>query len=250
MKKVQMFSLVGAVAGLGLAAGLLWGQQAAPPRPPRPTILPLTSEELAAIPLVPPRAGKSVKKTLFDGKTLKGWDGSPDWWSVNQGAIVGKSDGKQPTSFLYTKDSYSDFRLTLSSQMVESENHAGVCLWGEVVAEGANKWNTRGPLVMFPKPEMWDYIVGNFLRVYYTTTEKVTSQHEWIKVEILAQGNRVRSAFNGVQVMEWREPDPSRLKIAPIGVQLHGWTGPQEVRYKDIVVETFPKEDRLITLKR
>ena len=210
----------------------------------------MTAAELAAIPIVPPRAGTSVTKTLFDGKTLDGWDGSPDWWSVGEGAIIGKSKDKVPTSFLYTKDTYSDFRLTLSSQMVESENHAGVCLWGEVVAQGANKWTTRGPLVMFPKPEMWDYITGNFLRVYYTTTEKVTSQHEWIKVEILAQGNRVRSAFNGVEVMEWREADPHRIKVAPIGVQLHGFNGPQEVRYKDIVVETFPKEDRLITLKR
>ena len=236
MKKMAALSFV----GLFVASGFLFGQQTSPS---------LTVAQLAAIPIVPPRAGVSVKKTLFDGKTLNGWDGSPEWWSVDQGAIVGKSTGKVPTSFLYAKDTYTDFRLTLSSQMVESENHAGVCLWGTVTAEGDNKWTTRGPLVMFPKPEMWDYINARFHPVFYTTTEKVTSQHEWIKVEILAQGNRVRSAFNGVQVMEWREADPNLVKVAPIGVQLHGWNGPQEVRYKDIVIETFPKEDRLITLK-
>ena len=97
---------------------------------------------------------------------------------------------------------------------------------------------------------MWDYIDRQGLRVYRPTREKVTSQYEWVKVEVLAQGNRVRTAFNGVPVMEWREADASRIKEGPIGVQLHPWTGPQEVRYKDIVVETFPKEDKLITLKR
>jgi predicted alpha/beta-fold hydrolase len=86
--------------------------------------------------------------------------------------------------------------------------------------------------------------------VYRTTTEKVTSQHEWVKVEILAKGNRVRTAMNGVQVMEWREPDPNRIKVGPIGVQLHGFNGTQEVLYKDIVVETFPREDRLTTLSK
>ena len=176
------------------AAGLLWSQQAT--APPRPPVVPFTAAEVAAIPLVPQHKGKTVKKTLFDGKTLNGWNGSPDYWSVADGAIVGKSTGRIPTTFLFTKDNYTDFRLTLSSKMVESENHAGVAFWGQVLEEGANKWNTRGPLVIFPIPSMWDYIEARALRVYYLTEEKVTSQHEWIKVEILAQGNRVRSAFN------------------------------------------------------
>ena len=64
------------------------------------------------------------------------------------------------------------------------------------------------------------------------------------------EDNRVRSAFIGVEVMEWREADRSRVKEGPIGVQLHFWNGPQEVLYKDIMVETFPKVDRLITVKR
>jgi hypothetical protein len=231
-------------------AGLLWRQQATSPPPPRPPVVPFTAAEVEAIPLVPQHAGKSVKKTLFDGKTLKGWNGSPDYWSVVDGAIVGKSTGRVPTTFLFTKDNYTDFRLTLSSKMVESENHAGVCFWGQVLEEGANKWNTRGPLVIFPIPSMWDYIEARALRVYYLTEEKVTSQHEWIKVEILAQGNRVRSAFNGVQIMEWREPDPNRIKVGPIGLQLHGFNGVQQVLYKDVVLETFPREDRLITVKK
>ena len=91
--------------------------------------------------------------------------------------------------------------------------------------------------------------ISNRDRVLKTTTAKVTSQHDWIQVEILAQGNRVRTAFNGVQVMEWREANPARVKAGPIGVQLHAWPGPQEVLYKDIVIETFPKESRLMTLK-
>ncbi len=249
MKRGTLFGLIGALAGLGTAAGLLWSQQGTP-EAPRPRTPPFTLAELEGITLVPPRNGKSVTKTLFDGKTLDGWQGNPDCWSVADGAIVGKFHDRVPTSFLFTKERYSDFRLTLSSKMVESENHAGVCFWGEIAERGENKWYTRGPLVIFPNPSMWDYNDGKGLRVYRPTTQKVTSQHEWVDVEILAQGNRVRAAFNGVQVMEWREPDPSRIKEGPIGVQLHSWQGPQEVLYKDIVIETFPKEDRLITLKR
>ena len=230
---------------LGFTAILLCGQQAAPPR-----TIPYTLAELEAIPLMPARTGTTVKKALFDGKTLDGWQGNPDWWSVRDGAIVGKFNDKVPTSFLFTKDNYSDFRLTLSSKMMESENHAGVCFWGEIAEKGENKWYTHGPLVIFPNPSMWDYNDGKGLRVYKPTLEKVTSQHEWVQVEILAVGNRVRAAFNGVEILEWREADRSRIKEGPIGVQLHAWTGPQEVLYKDIVVETFPKLDRLMSVKQ
>ena len=225
--------------------------QSPTPAPPRPPTPPLTATELDAIPMTPPRPGKSVTRKIFDGKTLNGWHGNPAWWSVADGAIVGKSEGKVPTSFLFSEVRYSDFRLTLLSRMTESENHAGVCFWSEITEqpERDNKWYTHGPLVMFPKPGMWDYIDAKGIRVFRMTNETVTSQHEWIKVEILAQGNRVRTALNGVAVMDWRESDPARVKEAPIGLQLHSWTGTQEVLYKDVVVETFPKQDKLITLK-
>ena len=226
---------------------LLWCQQPTPPaRKPTP---PLTAAELDAIPLAPPRSSQSVSKSLFDGKTLNGWKGNPHWWSVQDGEIMGKFADKVPTSFLFTTENYSDFRLTLSSKMVESDNHAGVCFWGEIATQRENPWYTHGPLVIFPNPGMWDYNEATGLRVFRPTTEKVTSQHEWVQVEILAQGNRVRSAFNGIEVMEWREPVPSRIKVGPIGLQLHAWTGPQEVRYKDVVIETFPKDPRLTTVK-
>src|SRR4051794_19744786 len=95
-----------------LVAVFLHGQSTAPSSPAAPSRI-YTAEELEAIPLLPPRAGKSVKKALFDGKTLNGWEGNMDWWSVKDGAIVGKFDSKVPTSFLFTKEHFSDFRLTL-----------------------------------------------------------------------------------------------------------------------------------------
>jgi Domain of Unknown Function (DUF1080) len=250
MKKLPLFWGIAGVACLCLAAGSLIGQQNAAPAPPRAPTPPYTAAELDAIPIVPPGAGVRVKKKLFDGNTLDGWQGNLAWWSVEDGAIVGKFNDKVPTSFLFTKDNYSDFRLTLSSKMVESENHAGVCFWGEIAEQGDNKWYTHGPLVIFPHPSMWDYNDAKGLRVFRPPVEKVPEQHDWVKVEILAQGNRVRAAFNGVEVLEWREANPARIKEGPIGVQLHAWKGPQEVRYKDIELETFPKDDRLITAGR
>ena len=36
-------------------------------------------------------------KSLFDGKTLKGWEGNPAFWSVKDGAITGQTTAENPT---------------------------------------------------------------------------------------------------------------------------------------------------------
>ena len=52
-------------------------------------------------------ASAYAEKNLFDGKTLKGWDGDPKFWSVKDGAIVGQTSKENPTkgnTFIICKD--------------------------------------------------------------------------------------------------------------------------------------------------
>ncbi len=213
-----------------------------------------------AAPVIPPRQGRSETETLFGGTSLGGFDGNPDWWTMKDGMISAKSSDKVPTNFLIGRKNYSDFRLTLWSKVVESDNHAGVAFWGapavQASADGGptNYWAYKGLLVIFPGLGMWDYTTtpGHGIKtdlVSKDQAKQIAPQHDWIQVEILVQGNRVRAAFNGVQVIDYREPDPARRQDGPIALQLHGYSKPQEVLYKDVVIETFPKEDRLLTLK-
>lgn len=217
---------------------------AAPGAEPPPTLT-------GPAPLLPPRSGETERVDYSQAQTFDGWEGDPTYWSVKDGVFSAKGE-KVPSTFLLTQKAYSDFRLTLRSQMVVSENHAGVCLWGERPIGIHNQWSYKGPLVIFPGLSLWDYRTNRNIPidpVGKALAKKITSQHDWIQVEILAQGNRLRVAYNGQQVLDWREPDPSSLKTGPIGLQLHGYTKPQEVAYKDVVIESFPKEDRLITVK-
>ncbi len=36
-------------------------------------------------------------QSLFDGKSLKGWDGNPDHWRVQDGVILGENTKEKPT---------------------------------------------------------------------------------------------------------------------------------------------------------
>jgi Domain of Unknown Function (DUF1080) len=202
-------------------------------------------------PVVPPREGKSETIVLFDGKTLDGWVGHDKHWSVVDGTIVGKNKDAVPVStYLLTKKNYSDFRLTAKVKLVESEMHSGIAFWGRIAPEQKDPFTYAGHLVMFPSGwGMYDLYGRNGLPVDPNPAKKVGKQHDWNDLEILAQGNRVRVAVNGTQVIDWRDPEPNRIKEGPIGLQLHSNKVPQEVQFKDLKLETFPKDDKLVTVK-
>jgi hypothetical protein len=241
---MRRFAILLAVLVVGTAAAQeKKGPAKAPPKP---------------APVVPPRQGQSETIHLFDGKTLDGWEGYPDLWSVKGGVIVARNDKPLKFStYLLTKDKYTDFRLTLAAKLAESEMHSGVCFWGEVRPSVSKdppadrtEYTYAGHLVMFPSNwGMYDLFGRNGLPVSGAPAKKVGKQHDWNDIELLAQGNRVRVAVNGTAVVDWRDPEPDRIKAGPIGLQLHSNTVPQEVQIKGLVLETFPKADRLLTVK-
>ncbi len=65
----------------------------------------------------PLTAEESSFESLFNGKDLTGWDGLSQFWSVENGAIVGQtSESNQPkdkknTFLIYRGDSFDDFEL-------------------------------------------------------------------------------------------------------------------------------------------
>jgi hypothetical protein len=221
-------------------------------------VLQSSAEEKKGPVVVPPREGETKKIDLFDGKDLKGWQGYDDLWSVKDGEIVGHNDKPLKFStYLLTHDKYSDFRLIFSTKLVQSEMHSGIAFWGQVkpdVSKDPGKDRTKytyaGHLVMFPTGYgLYDLFGREGLPVDGRPAQKVGKQHDWNDVEILAQGNRIRVAINGAPVVDWRDPEPKRIKEGPIGLQLHANTVPQEVRFKGLKLETFPKEDKLLTVK-
>jgi hypothetical protein len=201
-------------------------------------------------PIVPPRQGKSEVLRLFNGKDLEGWEGHENLWSVKDGVIIAKN--KEPikvSTYLLTKRKFTDFRLTLSTKLVQSEMHSGVAFWGRMAPEQGDKYTYAGHLVMFPSGwGMFDLYGRNSLPVDGGPAKKVGKQHDWNDIEILAQGNRVRVAVNGVKVVDWRDPEPERILEGPIGLQLHSNKVPQEVQFRDLMLTTFP-EGQMITVK-
>ncbi|GAG22114.1 unnamed protein product, partial [marine sediment metagenome] len=56
-------------------------------------------------------------ESIFDGKTLDGWDGNPKFWRVEDGAITGQTTEENPTDgntfIIWRHGETTDFELKL-----------------------------------------------------------------------------------------------------------------------------------------
>ena len=89
--------------------------------------------------------------SMFDGKTLKGWDGPTDLWRVEDGAIVVQSKADPPTGsvyLLYTGSQPKDFEFKWEVKLEGTGANSGVMFrafkLGEVPDRPRSKWETRG----------------------------------------------------------------------------------------------------------
>jgi hypothetical protein len=63
---------------------------------------------------------------IFDGKTLEGWDGNPDFWSVKDGAITGQTTAEKPTKgntfIIWRKGEVDDFELKCQYKIINGNS--------------------------------------------------------------------------------------------------------------------------------
>jgi Domain of Unknown Function (DUF1080) len=186
--------------------------------------------------------------SLFDGKTLMGWEQNTTTklWSVVDGVIDGK--GTTGGQLLMTQGDYGDFRIVVSSNMVAvgKTGHLGICFWGGRTPVGAYN-NCK--LIIPPGGNTWDYSLGTGLKGV-TKVGTATVDPTWNTTEIvcfLAKGS-CRVAINGKAVVTYQEPTLKSIKAGPIGLQIHSGTN-EEVQYRDVYVDPAPTVDQLLTVK-
>jgi hypothetical protein len=69
--------------------------------------------------------------------------------------------------------------------------------------------------------------------------KKAIKPNEWNDYRIRAEGKRIQIAINGVNMIDYTEPDDSIPQHGMIGLQVHGG-GAAEASYKDITIEVLP----------
>jgi hypothetical protein len=125
---VRFASLFLAACALALAQGTATESSGAPQVPVSQTP---AAPRIPAI-FVPPEpidySEHDGWTSLFDGTTLKGWDGNPDVWKVDNGAITAASTAERrvgSTHLIWQGGAAADFELKLEVKL-EGDIHSGI----------------------------------------------------------------------------------------------------------------------------
>ena len=184
------------------------------------------------------KAGASGEP-LFNGKDLTGWEGDPAVWSVDHGELVGRGPQKR-NHFLFHKAELSDFRLTAEIKLTPNGGNSGFQIRsvpieggearGPQADVGAGWWGKlyeeSGRGVLYPrKGEPFD-------------GDRFVKKDDWNVYEIVAVGNRIKTAINGNVCTDLEDDGMSRK--GRIGLQVHAG-GPMEVRFRNFQLELNPK---------
>jgi len=215
-------------------------------------------------------------KSLFNGKDLTGWAGRPEHWSVEEGAITGRTTKEKPAkgnNFLIAKDGeknlvVGDFELRLSYK---------------IVANNTNKFGDSG--IQYRSKELPDFVVSGYQANLMVTKpltgilyeekgrgiihqlgqkvviktdpndpkkpkieqagtfgksdeiQKSFKSDDWNDYVVIAKGNHLQQFINGVQTADVTDEDEARAaKSGILAFQIHAGQ-PMTVQFKNIRIK-------------
>lgn len=228
----------------------------------------LASLALAASQLL---AAETGFKSLFNGKDLKGWDGDPALWKVQDGCLTGTTDENQPLPYnkflIWRGGKLADFELRARVKLV-GNNNSGIqyrskeltevgpfsiggyqCDIHPAAANNGMLYDERGrgivaqhgqKVVVDEKGAKW--IVGS------TGPVQDVKLDQWNEYTVIAQGNRLIHKLNGKVTAEIIDLQAGERELEGLlAFQVH--RGPSmQVQIKDVRLKELPK-GKILTAK-
>ncbi|MDP4624593.1 MAG: DUF1080 domain-containing protein [Akkermansiaceae bacterium] len=216
----------------------------------------------------------SAKETqLFNGKDLSGWEGSPKFWSVEDGVITGTTTAENLTkanTFLIWQDGQpSDFTLTLKYKMTPGDDkmftNSGVQYRSHII-DPANfvvggyqadfEYGDNYSGILFEEKGR-GILAKRSQQVVITQGEKpakpiievtgetgksediqaAINKDGWNEYRIVAEGNHVQHFINDKLTVDVTDKTAEAPEKGVIALQLHVGP-PMKVQFKDLVLTT------------
>jgi hypothetical protein len=206
-----------------------------------------------------------ASQTIFDGKTLQGWDGDPAYWRVEDGAIVGQTKAgsipKQNTFLIWRGGSPADFELEAEYRLTggnsgiqyrsselpdirwamkgyQADIDAAQQYTGQIYEErGRGFLAMRGQSASIQtgaKPAVLGSLGSE------ADLKAVIHSQGWNEYRIIARGNILIQILNGRVMSMLVDDDIANRKMAGlIGIQLHAGE-PMKIEVRNIRLRLAP----------
>ncbi len=177
---------------------------------------------------------------IFDGETFAGWEGNLDVFRIEDGAIVGGALTQRVAhnDFLCSTETYGDFELRLEVKLLGEQANAGIQFRSQRVPNhhevsgyqadmGQQYWGC-----LYDESRRNKVLVG----IAKEKAAEIVRAGQWNDYVIRCEGSRVQLFLNGVQTVDYTEPDETIARAGVIGLQIHGGP-PSEAWYRNIRIK-------------
>ncbi len=184
-------------------------------------------------------------RSLFDGESLIGWEGTAYWFRVDDQAIVaGRIDEQIPhNQFLCSTETYGDFELRLDVKLTGEGNNAGVQFRSKRVPNSTEVSGYQMDVGRAWDRSVWGAIYDESRRNKMLAepasevSEKLNTEG-WTEMRLVCQGPRIQIFVGGVQTVDYTETDDSIPRVGVIALQIHSGP-PTEAWYRNIRILTL-----------
>lgn len=198
--------------------------------------------------------------SIFDGKTLKGWEGDPQYWHVENGCLVGEvtpTNLLKVNSFIVWRGGETrDFELKVEYR-VSTDGNSGINYRSEM-ATNYGPWAMRGYQADIDGHNEWtgqnyEEKGRTFLALRGQTTRQVNGQlpeiigtlgskdellaaiktNDWNEYHLIVSGNTMTHILNGRVMSVVVDEDTENRKFnGLLGVQVHVGP-PMKIEYRN-----------------
>jgi hypothetical protein len=213
-----------------------------------------------------PALAETGFQSIFDGKSLTGWDGDPDFWRAENGEIVGETKAdhqpKQNTFLIWRGAKPGDFELKMQYKL--TGGNSGL-QYRSVELPDVAKWVLKGyqadiDMAQTYTGQLYEERGRTFLALrgqisYIPEGGKPGSigstgdsnelkgfihADDWNDLHVIARGNTLIHIINGHVMSVAIDDDKSGRKMdGVIGIQLHKTTAAMKMQVKNIRIKQF-----------
>lgn len=195
--------------------------------------------------------------SIFNGASLDGWEGRPDFWRVENGTIVGQTTPEKPTKgntfLIWRQGLVDDFELVLHYRLTGGNSgvqYRSKDLGDFIVAgyqgdfESGPKYSgilyeERGRGILALRGERVTILADGAKKQgepigAADTLQKLIKPDDWNELRIVAQGPKLQHFINGGLMSETVDEQASKRSLQGIlALQLHAGP-PMKAEFKDI----------------
>lgn len=230
----------------------------------------LVAQQRATEPYVPKQSDRPEPvegdedgfRSIFDGKTLDGWEGDPAYWRVSGGWMTGEITAetviKSNTFIIWQGCVLEDFELRVDYRITGAGN-SGINYRSVVVPDKmtpsnrfamrgyqcdidgknrytGNNYEEKGRLFLAQRGDV-THVTGTRKPVVLSRLGEINELARfitdgWNSVHLIVRGNTLMHSINGQLMSVVIDDDPNRPRKGQIGVQVHVGP-PMKVEYRN-----------------